>query len=84
MTYVYVQDVINECIHYLNHSENKESTFHYIEPKITYSTTLGEVADNLEIFREISKVNIDNFTDFQKKFYITYLDYIKTTKGTNV
>ena len=77
MTYVYVQDIVGEFIDCLMSKQEESEGSVYIEPKITYNTTLGEVVDHIAEFKE----NIDNADyaingdDFKKKLFKTYQSY---------
>ena len=76
MHYAYVQDVVNEFLLRLKMKNSKQL---YFDPKIVFSTTLGEVADLIHEF----KVNIlnENYkiknNDFKEKLFQTYKDYYK-------
>lgn len=77
MTYVYVQDVVGEFMDCLNSNKEDSKIGRYIQPKITYDTTLGEVVDFIDEFKNLDK----NFKildgDFKEKLFITYLDYLE-------
>lgn len=77
MTYVYVQDVVDEFINYLNYNKEDSNIGGYIQPRTTYDTTLGEVVDFINEFKNLDK----NFKilddDFKVKLFITYLDYLE-------
>lgn len=78
MTYVYVQDIVNEFMNCLNDNNKDSNISRYIQPKITYSTTLGEVVDLIKEFK-----NADNHqypvqaNNFKNKLFITFLDYLE-------
>ncbi len=77
MTYVYVQDIVGEFMDCLMSKQKGSEGPVYIEPKITYDTTLGEVVDYIAEFKE----NIDNADydisgdGFKKKLFTTYKSY---------
>ncbi|MFH0709170.1 MAG: NAD-dependent epimerase/dehydratase family protein [Pseudomonadota bacterium] len=76
MHYAYVQDIVNEFISIVG---NHELLDIYIEPKIVYETTLGEVIDFLDEFKK--NINNSNYeisnAEFKQKLFATYLDYYK-------
>lgn len=76
MHYVYVQDIIDEFLEIL---EFKQISEMYINPQFVYETTLGEVVDFINEFKQ----NIDNSeyliydNGFKSKLFKTYKDYYK-------
>ncbi len=74
MTYVYVQDLVDEFIDCLN-TQHDSTTDCYCKPKITYDTTLGDVVDYLDEFKNLNTpASYDE--GFKAKLYATYLDYL--------
>lgn len=78
MLYVYVQDIADEFISIV---ENKTSQDIYAKPKIVYETTLGEVVDMINEFKDNIKVKNykPNDSDFKQKLFDTYLDYYRNS-----
>ena len=74
MEYVYVQDIVDVFIDYLNTSDKCLSI--YDSPSITYHTTLGEVIDLLHDFKNKIPSNY-NESSFESKLYKVYSDYAK-------
>jgi len=74
MNYVYVQDIVSEFIDIL---EGNTSHALYVEPSITYDTTLGEIVDFLQEFKEnlANEKYILEEVDFKGKLFKTYQDY---------
>ncbi|WP_052502700.1 NAD-dependent epimerase/dehydratase family protein [Halarcobacter anaerophilus] len=76
MNYVYVQDIVDEFFSII---ENKSLQDIYIEPKNIYHTTLGEVVDIINEFKQ----NVENQdykpteSEFKEKLFNTYLDYYR-------
>lgn len=75
LTFVYIDDVVNSFVsHILERIEEKD----YYEVPITYTKTLGEIADLLYSFKEnreslvIGKVG----EGFERALYSTYLSYL--------
>ena len=75
MTYVYVQDVVDEFINCLNDNKEDSNVGGYIQPKITYDTTLGEVVNYINEFRNSGGNSYVD--DFKSKLYFVYQDYLK-------
>lgn len=76
MTYAYVQDIVDEFIQILkNPIENSEETIY--SPKTVYHTSLGEIVDFLNEFKENIKTNgyETGNNPFKNKVYMTYMDY---------
>ncbi|MBC2856176.1 SDR family oxidoreductase [Cetobacterium sp. 2A] len=78
--FVYIDDVIDSIGSHLN-EEKKEKKLYYMVEK-TYSRTLGEVADLLELFKENRKsLSIPEVgTGFERSLYATYLSYLPKDK----
>lgn len=76
MTYVYVQDIVNEFMKILK-GDTPDTL--YIEPSLTYNTTLGEVVDFIQEFQEnILKENYRaEGSEFKEKLFNTYRDYYR-------
>lgn len=76
MNYVYVQDIVNEFIEILTGNEEENV---YIEPSVTYDTTLGEIVDYLQEFKE--NIINENYkvedSAFKEKMFRTYEDYYR-------
>lgn len=75
MHYVYVQDIVDEFISIL---KNEESEL-YLEPKKIYETTLGEVVDLINEFKQNiknEKYNLNN-SEFKQKLFNTYKNYLE-------
>lgn len=75
MTYVYVQDIVDEFINCLHYDSNNIDNGGYIESTTTYNTTLGEVVDFIHEFKNIYKDELISANKFKKKLFITYRDY---------
>lgn len=78
MHYVYVQDIVDEFIAII---EKKTSQAMYIEPKIVYETTLGEIVDMIDEFKyniQLQDYKVDG-SEFKEKLYKTYLDYYRNS-----
>ena len=73
MHYVYVQDIVSEFISMLI----TESDAMYYEPQIIYETTLGEVVDFINEFKQ--HMNDTDYSihdnEFKQKLFNTYKDY---------
>jgi UDP-2-acetamido-2,6-beta-L-arabino-hexul-4-ose reductase len=76
MHYVYIQDVVDDFISIV---EKQTSQDMYIEPKKVYETTLGEVVDFIDEFKENIKFQDykPNGSEFKQKLFETYLDYYR-------
>lgn len=74
MKYVYVQDIIDEFIDLLGSNKSDEL---YLNPKKVFNTTLGEVKDLILEFKEVVKLNKNNYIrdEFKHKLFTVYLDY---------
>ena len=81
MTYVYVQDIVDEFIDCLSYNKKDSGTGGYIEPTITYDTTLGEVVDFIDGFKHATNNNASAYDGFQEKLYRTYLHYLHNKKA---
>lgn len=80
MRYIYVKDIVKNFINKLYEKDQKE-IFHEIEEY--YDTTLGEVVDNLEEFKENlnnEKYSISNNDKFKIKLFQVYNNYKKFKK----
>ena len=77
---VYVDDVINEFISVLNNKPPVDTTFFYSVP-VQYQTTVGELAQQLEAFRDsrTSLVTEKVGTGLIRALYSTYMSYLPTT-----
>lgn len=73
MEYVYVQDIVQIFAEFLNNIKNFNDI--YVYPNITYKTTLGEVIDYLNEFKQNQYTDTKN--DFKSKLYRVYQDYLK-------
>ncbi len=75
---VYIDDVVDELVQALNGRENRGSDGRcQVEP--VHETTLGEIVDLLESFRDSRKtLLVPDMTEgsFSKKLYSTYLSYL--------
>lgn len=78
MHYVYVQDIIDDFTSII---EKQTSMDIYIEPKKVYETTLGEVVDFIDEFKQnIQSQDYQVITsEFKEKLYKTYLDYYRNS-----
>lgn len=76
MNLIYIDDLIEELINALNGRANKKDSY-YAVPTV-YATSLGEIADLLNVFKESRQdLSIPNMADpFTKKLYSTYLSYL--------
>lgn len=75
MNYVYVQDIIIEFMNLINSNSNDL----YITPNRVFQTTLGEVVDLINEFKnniDNKEYRIDN-QEFKSKLFITYKDYLR-------
>lgn len=77
---VYIDDVINEFVNCLEDKPEKNNNYCIIP--ITYTKTLGEIANLIKSFKESrNDLIIPNMEDkFSKKLYSTYLSYLPTNK----
>ena len=77
---VYVDDVINEFISVLKNKPPVDTTFFYSVP-VQYQTTVGELAQQLEAFRDsrTSLVTEKVGTGLIRALYSTYMSYLPTT-----
>lgn len=80
LTLVYIDDVINEFINCLEDNPKKNNNYCIIP--ITYTKTLGEIANLIKSFKETRKdLTVPNTEDkFCKNLYSTYLSYLPTNK----
>lgn len=80
MHYVYVQDIVDEFLFIIAEKTSQEM---YIEPKIVYETTLGEVVDMITEFgQNIQDQNYKpNNSEFKQKLFQTYQDYYRKLNG---
>lgn len=76
ITFLYIDDYINDIINKLYETDRSFDTDYNVEP--TYTKTLKEVADLLYEFKESRNTRyISNMSDeFTKKLYSTYLSYL--------
>lgn len=76
MSLVYIDDVVNELVNALKGKENRVGE--YCAVPITYTSTLGEIVDLLQSFKNCrSDFSIPNMNDeLTKKLYSTYLSYL--------
>lgn len=76
MSLVYIDNVVHELVDALKGNENRIGDY-CIVPK-SYSTTLGEIVDLLNSFKNCrSDLSIPNMSDpLTKKLYSTYLSYL--------
>lgn len=76
MHYVYVQNIVNDFISIL---KKQTSNNIYIEPKEVYVTSLGEVVDFINEFKQNiqSKSYLAEGSEFKQKLFKTYLDYYR-------
>ena len=77
MNLVYIDDVVGELIKALEGNASVDSSGYCYVP-VTYSATLGEIADLIHSFRESrNDLQIPDMADgFTKKLYSTYLSYL--------
>ena len=77
MRYLYVQDVVNDFIK--NIYKNNDGQIHWCDIEEQYDTTLGEVVDYINEFK--NNINSENYkidnNVFKKKLFDVYLDYIR-------
>ena len=78
MHYVYVQDIVDEFVSIIGKQNSQEM---YIEPKSIFETTLGEVVDFIDEFKQ--NIGFQDYSpqtsEFKQKFYKTYLDYYRNS-----
>jgi len=74
--FIYIDDIINEILSVLEKGKSDQKKFYTIEP--VYNVTLGELADTLYNFQDISTtLCIPDFSSpFVKKLHSTYLSYL--------
>lgn len=80
MNYVYIQDIVTEFLTNLEQKQKQKEL--YIEPQNIYKTTLGDVVDYLEEFKNnLAEINykISN-NEFKEKLYNTYKYYANKLK----
>lgn len=75
---VYIDEVIKSFLDILNHTVNPADDY-FMSLCKTYSTTLGELADNIYRLYNIRKTLVvpDMTDDFMKCLYATYLSYLE-------
>ena len=81
MNLVYIDDVVDELIRALTGDENRLGDFCAVP--IVHTTTLGEIVDLIEIFREQPQSLVMPEIpegSFAKKLYSTYLSYLPKEK----
>ena len=82
MNLVYIDDVVDELVRALTGDENREGEF--CQVPIMHTTTLGEIVDLIESFREqpqtLMMPEIPHGS-FAKKLYSTYLSYLPKEKA---
>lgn len=80
MNLVYIDDVVKELINALNGKENINGNF--CEVPVSYTITLGEIADLIRSFKESREtLSVPNTANaFEKKLYSTYLSFLPTDK----
>lgn len=81
MNLVYIDDVVDELIRALTGDENRIGDFCAVP--IVHTTTLGEIVDLIEIFREQPQSLVMPEIpegSFAKKLYSTYLSYLPKEK----
>jgi UDP-2-acetamido-2,6-beta-L-arabino-hexul-4-ose reductase len=80
MHYVYVQDIVDDFISKINQKTTKNL---YIEPKKIYKTTLGEVVNILNEFKENLQLPDykPNSSEFKEKLFNVYLDYYRNSNA---
>ena len=74
--FIYIDDIIEEFLFVLEKGKAEQIDFYTIEP--AYNISLGELADTLYKFHDISKtLCIPDFSnEFVKKLHATYLSYL--------
>ena len=74
---VYIDDVINDFLVAMEGNKNLNND-RFCKVPITHETTLGELADTIESFKESRKtLLVTDMTDvLKKKLYSTYLSYL--------
>ena len=75
MKYIYIQDITDEMLLKLN---NIKVELEYCEPKVYFDTTLGEVVDYINEFKndfDEDKCDYEN-NEFKKKLFMTYQFYL--------
>lgn len=76
--YVYVQDIVNDFISFIDKQNSQEM---YIEPKSIFETTLGEVVDFIDEFKQ--NIGFQDYSsqtsEFKQKLFKTYLDYYRNS-----
>jgi UDP-2-acetamido-2,6-beta-L-arabino-hexul-4-ose reductase len=76
MTYCYVQDIIEQFSRHLVGQENNNNI--YCAPSKTYATTLGEVVDIINSFKNHTFDScVDGSSGFQTKLKLTYEWYCR-------
>jgi len=80
MTLVYIDDILDEMLRVLSSNESgiKTGDEKVLEVPVTYSKSLGEIADMIYTFKESRKaLTVPDMSDaFSKKLYSTYLSYL--------
>jgi UDP-2-acetamido-2,6-beta-L-arabino-hexul-4-ose reductase len=74
--FVYIDDIVDELIQVFEKGKNKLENYYRVEPG--YSVSLGDLADLLHKFHDISKtLCVPDFSNpFVKKLHATYLSYL--------
>ena len=74
---IHIDDIVNDFKNLLTEkSERSQIDFLSVDP--TYTVTLGEIADMIKLFKEISDSVLipDMANDFVRKLHSTYLSYV--------
>lgn len=82
VTFVYVDDVVDECLRQMRSSEDREqrSERYYYEITETYSVSLGHLSGLIKSFRAVrdGEAMPDLSDSFTKKLYATFLSYYES------
>lgn len=78
MHYVYVQDIVDDFLSIIDKQTSQEM---YIEPEKVFETTLGEVVDFIDEFKQ--NIGFQDYSsqtsEFKQKLFKTYLDYYRNS-----
>lgn len=80
MNLVYIDDVVEELIAALSHTEHRDGDFCVVP--VVHAVTLGEIVELLYSFKEMQQtLGVPDLADaFAKKLYSTYLSYLPQNK----
>jgi UDP-2-acetamido-2,6-beta-L-arabino-hexul-4-ose reductase len=77
ISFVYVDDVVEECLHRMRRASELDVKLSYYEVSETYSVSLGRLAGLVQAFRAVREgASMPDLSDpFSKKLYATFLSF---------